>query len=115
MRANADVTITGDAVVLVPYRPEHVPAYHAWMARAWTYSICARGFVRAHNGGGGVNARSRHEHAQQSEALRDATASELLSLAEEYEMQGSWRDDDDSACVRAGGGLHVARRRSQVF
>jgi hypothetical protein len=31
MRLNADTTITGERVVLVPYRPEHVPRYHAWM------------------------------------------------------------------------------------
>lgn len=31
MRINADTTITGQRVVLVPYRQEHVPRYHAWM------------------------------------------------------------------------------------
>ena len=31
MRLNADTTIKGSKVVLVPYRREHVPSYHEWM------------------------------------------------------------------------------------
>ncbi len=31
MRANADLVIAGARAVLVPYRPEHVATYHAWM------------------------------------------------------------------------------------
>lgn len=31
MRLNADTTITGGRVVLVPYRREHVERYHGWM------------------------------------------------------------------------------------
>ncbi|KAI8476502.1 MAG: GNAT domain-containing protein [Monoraphidium minutum] len=62
MRVNADTTLTGARVVLVPYRPEHVPRYHAWM---------------------------------QSEELQELTASEPLTLDEEYAMQAAWRDDDD--------------------
>ena len=47
-------------VLLVPYRPEHVERYHAWM---------------------------------QDPDLLTATASEPLTLDEEYEMQESWHDD----------------------
>ena len=32
----------------------------------------------------------------ENEELRDQTASELLSLDEEYRMQKSWAEDDDS-------------------
>lgn len=31
MRANADLTLTGSRVMLVPYRTEHVEVYHGWM------------------------------------------------------------------------------------
>ncbi|KAG8965125.1 N-acetyltransferase 9 [Tulasnella sp. 408] len=31
MRVNANTCIVGALVVLVPYRPEHVPTYHRWM------------------------------------------------------------------------------------
>jgi hypothetical protein len=31
MRLNVNTVVTGQRVVLVPYRPEHVPLYHKWM------------------------------------------------------------------------------------
>ncbi len=31
MKINANVTLAGAGVVLVPYRQEHVTLYHAWM------------------------------------------------------------------------------------
>ncbi|KAK4688312.1 hypothetical protein P7C73_g1804, partial [Tremellales sp. Uapishka_1] len=31
MRLNENTVICGDKVILVPYRPEHVPTYHEWM------------------------------------------------------------------------------------
>ncbi len=54
MKANANLTITGDTVVLVPYRKEHVELYHTWM---------------------------------QDQHLQETTASEPLTLEQEYEMQ----------------------------
>ena len=63
MRDNADLVIRGQRVLLVPYRPEHVPLYHAWM---------------------------------QDETLQELTASEPLTLEEEYEMQQSWSEDPQS-------------------
>ncbi|PPQ90712.1 hypothetical protein CVT25_005020 [Psilocybe cyanescens] len=62
MKANIDTVIVGSRVVLVPYRPEHVPKYHEWML---------------------------------DEELRALTASEPLSLKEEYEMQEKWQLDED--------------------
>ncbi|KAJ7171929.1 GNAT domain-containing protein, partial [Mycena filopes] len=59
---NLILLATSMRVVLVPYLPEHVPKYHAWM---------------------------------QDEELRELTASEPLSLEEEYEMQQKWQLDDD--------------------
>ena len=62
MRANANLVIVGDKTKLVPYREEHVPRYHAWMA---------------------------------DPAILEATASEPLSLEQEFDMQKTWRDDED--------------------
>ncbi|KZS07479.1 N-acetyltransferase 9 protein [Daphnia magna] len=62
MKINRQTKITGDLVVLVPYRDIHVPKYHEWMS---------------------------------SEELQKLTASEPLSVEQEYEMQKSWADDED--------------------
>ena len=62
MRCNREVALDGAAVALVPYRPEHVPTYNAWMADPW---------------------------------LREMTASEPLSLEEEYAMCESWQQSED--------------------
>ncbi|KAH9475804.1 N-acetyltransferase 9 [Psilocybe cubensis] len=62
MKANISTVLVGSNVVLVPYRPEHVPKYHDWML---------------------------------DEELRALTASEPLTLEEEYEMQGKWQLDED--------------------
>ena len=62
MRVNANLTLAGQRVTLVPYRPEHVRQYHAWM---------------------------------ESPELREATASERLTLEEEMAMQRSWAEDAD--------------------
>ena len=32
MRLNYETVLIGRRVVLVPYRPEHLPTYHSWMA-----------------------------------------------------------------------------------
>ncbi|KAF9043120.1 GNAT domain-containing protein, partial [Panaeolus papilionaceus] len=62
MKANINTVLVGSKVILVPYRPEHVPKYHEWML---------------------------------NEELRTLTASEPLSLEEEYEMQQKWQNDED--------------------
>ena len=64
MRANDNVVIRGAGVLLVPYKPEHVALYHAWM---------------------------------QDEQLQELTASEPLTLEQEYAMQRSWAEDEQSA------------------
>lgn len=62
MRENHDTVIVGERVLLVPYKPEHVPRYHEWM---------------------------------KDPALQESTASEPLSLEEEYDMQRAWATDPD--------------------
>ncbi|CAG8749902.1 16579_t:CDS:2, partial [Cetraspora pellucida] len=52
----------GEKVILVPYRPEHVPKYHEWM---------------------------------KSSFLQEMTASEPLTIDQEYEMQKSWHLDEN--------------------
>jgi hypothetical protein len=64
MRANSNVVIRGAGVLLVPYMPQHVKVYHAWM---------------------------------QDEQLQELTASEPLTLEEEYAMQRAWAEDEKSA------------------
>ncbi|KAK4058070.1 hypothetical protein OIO90_000809 [Microbotryomycetes sp. JL221] len=62
MRVNESTVLVGSQVVLVPYRPCHVPKYHEWM---------------------------------QDDQVLAATASERLTLEQEYDMQASWRMDND--------------------
>ena len=60
MRDNWNTSITGDSIILVPYKRCFVEKYHSWM---------------------------------QDPSLLEATASEPLSLEEEYDMQKLWRHD----------------------
>ncbi|KAI8385699.1 GNAT domain-containing protein [Blakeslea trispora] len=62
MKLNENTILRGQHVVLVPYKPEHVPKYHEWM---------------------------------QSPFLQEMTASEPLTLEQEYEMQQSWHQDEE--------------------
>ncbi|CAH1104351.1 unnamed protein product [Psylliodes chrysocephalus] len=62
MIINKDTTITGQRVILIPYKKDHVLKYHEWM---------------------------------KSESLQQLTASEPLTLEQEYEMQKSWLMDEN--------------------
>lgn len=62
MKVNRNTVLVGSKVVLVPYRKQHVPRYHAWM---------------------------------KDPLIQEQTASEPLSLEQEYEMQQSWAVDED--------------------
>lgn len=64
MREPWSNAVTGQRVILLPYRAAYVPLYHSWMEDA---------------------------------ALREATASERLTLTEEFQMQREWKDDPQKA------------------
>ena len=65
-------------MLLVPYSAHHVPKYHEWMKDPV----------------GAVSSRYRYESHDQQE-IQLATASEPLTLDQEYAMQQSWRADAD--------------------
>ncbi|KAI8849235.1 n-acetyltransferase 9 [Chytridium lagenaria] len=65
MKINANQVLKGSKAILVPYRKEHVDIYHEWMKSPFLL-----------------------------ERL-EMTASEPLSLQEEYDMQASWYEDSD--------------------
>jgi RimJ/RimL family protein N-acetyltransferase len=60
MKTNEKTVLRGVLVTLVPYKAEHVLAYHEWMKDPF---------------------------------LQETTASEPLTLKQEYEMQISWHED----------------------
>ena len=79
MRLNELTAVATSSVLLVPYKPSHVATYHSWMQDA-------------------VGCQHSEENKARSDGIQDlrqATASELLSIDEEYEMQTSWRYDED--------------------
>ncbi|XP_026936376.1 alpha/beta-tubulin-N-acetyltransferase 9 isoform X2 [Sagmatias obliquidens] len=69
MRLNQNILLLGKKVVLVPYTQEHVP----------------RPTLRPR----------RYHEWMKSEELRRLTASEPLTLEQEYVMQHSWQEDAD--------------------
>ena len=72
MKANHNTVIIGEQVLLCPYREEHVAQYHAWMV-----DLC--GSIQL-AGSSWLSIKGTVCHVQQDPALREATASELLSL-----------------------------------
>ena len=62
MKINQTTKITGDKVILVPYRKHHVLKYHDWMSLP---------------------------------EIKKLTASEPLTIEEEYQMQSNWQLDED--------------------
>ncbi|XP_023585022.1 alpha/beta-tubulin-N-acetyltransferase 9 isoform X2 [Trichechus manatus latirostris] len=71
MLLNQNTLLLGKKVVLVPYTSEHVPSLGP--------SLCP----------------CRYHEWMKSEELQQLTASEPLSLEQEYTMQRSWREDAD--------------------
>lgn len=80
-------------ILLVPYSAHHVPTYHSWMQDE----------VRTPSHSEIYNFRNQLDnsilhiclHDQPQQDLQKLTASEPLTLEEEYAMQRSWRSDAD--------------------
>ena len=79
MLINKNTTIIGQKTILVPYTVEHVQKYCVTV----TYATVSKQCCRYHNW-------------MQSEELQKLTASEPLTLDEEYQMQKSWMMDENS-------------------
>ncbi|VDM71223.1 unnamed protein product, partial [Strongylus vulgaris] len=115
MRLNENVKIIGENVILVPYEKHHVPKYHDWMEdeeiRRWAASSLSN-FINTSDSNLYVHQiLVRNDHYCASEPLNvrktvksqvgltrsvnRLTGSERLSLDEEYEMQRTWRADED--------------------
>jgi hypothetical protein len=78
----------GNLVILVPYRKEHVPKYYEWMQDEWL-----RGIV--------LTIRNFTQLGDRKIVFTflwppEMTASDPLSLEEEYENQESWHTDEKS-------------------
>lgn len=78
----------GKDVVLVPYLREHVPRYHEWMQSDFLRGIIVLRCTR-------VLPCSFHKECIHDYGDTEMTASEPLSLDQEYAMQQSWREDAD--------------------
>ncbi|KAJ5225391.1 hypothetical protein N7468_006616 [Penicillium chermesinum] len=78
-------TLSCSKVLLVPYSTWHVPRYHEWMQDEVSYTTeSILGFNICLG-----------KQTDSSQEIQEATASEPLSIEEEYSMQKSWRQDAD--------------------
>jgi len=92
MRINEDTLLEGGNVVLVPYNADHVPRYLLvgpvcdLVSDGCSVSSFCPNLPRIF----------RYHQWMCSPELQKLTASEPLTLEQEYDMQRDWREDDDS-------------------
>lgn len=93
----------GTRVTLVPYLRRHVAAYHEWMKDPWIRGACRPPVLSTEGlSCGAVCVPRTHNLGVVAwccgavvVSVAEMTASEPLSLEEEYEMQQSWLEDKD--------------------
>ena len=110
MLVNQSTCIVGAHVVLVPYERKHVAKYHDWMQSKELQELVRRREVAFEQRTPSTRSTSSsspppththncpahtHTHTHTRFVARVQTASEPLSIEEEYDMQQSWRNDDD--------------------
>lgn len=84
MKLNENIKIVGAKVILVPYE------------RQFVTKLVKKSNLDSPAGIYAPFPIPRYHNWMKNEDLRDLTASEPLTLEEEYEMQRSWRNDEDS-------------------
>ncbi|XP_007641322.1 N-acetyltransferase 9 isoform X1 [Cricetulus griseus] len=92
MRLNQNTVLLGKKVALVPYTSEHVPRQNSSphpLQRGSPVTQAGLQFLIL------LPPPPRYHEWMKSEELRHLTASELLTLEQEYEMQCSWCEDED--------------------